>query len=328
MRRLGEQALLAVDEERRADQPGRVEPAAGDGGRAGLERRVAGGRLEADAVRGAAGDHHDGAGARRRAAAVAEHVAALDRVHVEHGRARLQSATITEPQVGADPRAHLEVAVRAAHGVELGVGQVRDQHAGGRQAGGHHVGHQPLDLGQVVARGQRQVEGDALEAHPAPGSPGQQVTGSAQVAGGEAVPEHGGTPLQHHPGPVLPGEQGLEVLEPPDGVDHPGVVDHLLLEGAPRREHEQRPVVAGSGGRDLGVRPHRERVHVEPRRPAGQPGHAEAVPVALGDRHQARVGGVEGAQVLAPAVAVDVEGQPHRVTACSCRGRTRGRAAG
>ena len=67
--------------------PAASRPPRGDPGGPVLQRRVAGRRLEADAVRRAAGDDQDRAGRGGRAAAVAEDVAALDRVHVEDGRA-------------------------------------------------------------------------------------------------------------------------------------------------------------------------------------------------------------------------------------------------
>ena len=92
VRRLGEQPLLAVDGERRPHEADGVEAAAGEGRGAGPDRGAARGRLEADAVGGAAADHDDVAGLRGAAAAVAEDVAALDRVHVEHGGSRAQRA--------------------------------------------------------------------------------------------------------------------------------------------------------------------------------------------------------------------------------------------
>ena len=83
-----------------ASRPPRARVAA-----ARLERGVADRGLQPDAVGGAAADDEQVAGPRRGAAAVAEDVAALDRVHVEHGRGHPQRAPVAEPQVGADPRA-------------------------------------------------------------------------------------------------------------------------------------------------------------------------------------------------------------------------------
>ena len=83
------------------------------------------------------------------AAAVAEDVAALDRVHVEHGRASPQRVAVAEPQVGADPRPELEVGVRLRAGRPARRGQVaRPRPCGSGQPGRDHVGHQPVDLGR------------------------------------------------------------------------------------------------------------------------------------------------------------------------------------
>ena len=59
VRRLGEQPLLAGHGEGRADEAGRVETALGHPRRAVTQGRPAGGRLQADPVGGAAGDHQD-----------------------------------------------------------------------------------------------------------------------------------------------------------------------------------------------------------------------------------------------------------------------------
>ncbi len=84
-------------------------------------------------------------------------------------------------------------------------------------------------------------------------------------------------------------------------------------ERPPRGEHEQVAVEAGRDLGQLGVGADREGVDAAATSPAfaGQPAEAEAVAVALGDRHQAggRLG--DAAQVAAPAVAVDGQGQAH-----------------
>ena len=67
-----------------AHEPDGVETAAGQGRGAGLEAGVAGRRLEPDAVGGAAADDEQVAGLGGAATAVAEHVAPLDLVDVEH----------------------------------------------------------------------------------------------------------------------------------------------------------------------------------------------------------------------------------------------------
>ena len=66
VRRLEEPPLAAVDRERAERPAGRLQRAGGQRRRPLPPRRRGGGRLEADAVRGAAGDDHDPAGARAR----------------------------------------------------------------------------------------------------------------------------------------------------------------------------------------------------------------------------------------------------------------------
>ena len=134
--RLGEEPLLAVDRERRAHEADGVQAAAGQGRGAGPEGLVAGRRLEADAVGGAAADDDDVAGLGARAAAVAEGVAALDLVDVEDRRGHRQGAAVAEPQVGADAGADGEVGYVVASAVELGLGEVADPDGAGRQPGG------------------------------------------------------------------------------------------------------------------------------------------------------------------------------------------------
>ncbi len=63
--------------------------------------------------------------------------------------------------------------------------------------------------------------------------------------------------------------------------------------------------------RHLGVRPDREGVDAELVGDLGEPGEAEAVAVALGDRDDRRVGVAHLLEVTTPAGLVDVEGQ-HR----------------
>ena len=114
--------------------PDRVQPAAGERGGAGLQRLVAGRRLEADAVGGAAADHDDVAGLGRGAAPVAEDVAALDGVHVEHGRAHRERPPVAEPEVGADAGAHREVGVVVASRASSSCGEVGDPDRAGAAA--------------------------------------------------------------------------------------------------------------------------------------------------------------------------------------------------
>ena len=78
------------------------------------------------------------------------------------------------------------------------VGEVRDVDPPGGQAGRDHVGHQPVDLGQVGALRDRQVDRDALDRDAV-----DQRRRLAQVARGEAVPAHRRQPLEHDPRPAL-----------------------------------------------------------------------------------------------------------------------------
>jgi hypothetical protein len=154
VRGLGEQPELAVDGERGAHEADRIEAAASQGGGAGPHGVVAGRCLEADAVRRTAGDDEDVAGLGSRAAAVAEHVAALDLVDVEHGRGHRERLAIAEPEVGADPRAHVEVGVGGAQRAELARREVADPQGAGGQLGCDHVVDEVHDLGEVGAGGQ------------------------------------------------------------------------------------------------------------------------------------------------------------------------------
>ena len=144
-----------------ASRPPRAKVAARASHRGG-----AGGRLETDAVGGAPADHDDVAGLRGAAAAVAEHLATLDLVDVEHGGGRAQRRPVAEPQAGADARADVEVGVGGVQLVELLVGQVRDPDrrttsvAGSvvRQPGTHDVVDETVHLGEVRSARQREVQ--------------------------------------------------------------------------------------------------------------------------------------------------------------------------
>ena len=92
-------------------------------------------------------------------------------------------------------------------------------------------------------------------------------------------------------------------------------------ERAPRRQDEEVPVESGRDLSELVVRADGEQVERgtgvggvagEPLRAPGQSTDGEAVAVALGDRHDARVGPHRREQVRAPALAVDRQGQAHR----------------
>ena len=171
VRRLGEEPLLAVDPERRAGaarpRPGRRGPRSR---RATCSPASPMRRLEADAVRGAAADDEQVAVAGRCAAAVAEPVAALDLVHVEHGRGDAQRLAVAEPQVGADPRAGPSRSAYDVRSVSSSAA-VRwlTQTVVGRAARRRRrrsAAARPRRGGR--AGGQRQVQRDALEPPAAP----------------------------------------------------------------------------------------------------------------------------------------------------------------
>ncbi len=144
--------------------------------------------------------------------AVAEQVAALDRVHVEDRGGHPQRLAVAEPQAGADPRPDREVGVRRLQLLELGGGEVADPDRGGRQSGGDHVVEQPVHLGEVGALREREVQRDALE--PGPGVRAHQLGRRPELAGGHAVAQHAGQPLEDEPGVGLAPEQVRHVLDP------------------------------------------------------------------------------------------------------------------
>ena len=129
--------------------------------------------------------------------------------------------------------------------------------------------------------------------------------------------QHAGRALEHEPGVGLAGEQVGEVVEPADGVDHPAASAGSTSSAAPNGRHgvstSRLPSyrVATSGSSSY-VPTARVSTPSQPAGLAGQPAEREAVAVALRDRDQARGGVGDRAQVAAPAVAVDGEGETHR----------------
>ena len=231
---------------------------------------------------------------RGRAAAVAEHVAALDLVDVEHGRGHREGAAVAEPErrcrsAGARRSRRSDDAQRG----ELGGGQVADPEGARRQPGRDDVVDQVDDLGEVGAGGQRQVEGDALEARPPRveqlwrrrGAPRavmpwrrMQVSRSSTIAGraGSRVEQdHEVARAGSRCGSTRPG--GRSPAGTPAGR-------------TPRRQHQQVAVEALGDLGQLVVGADREGVDAEPLGLAGQAAEAEAVAVALRDRHQPGVG--------------------------------------
>ena len=141
-------------------KPDRVEAAARHGRGAAWTSASPVGRLEADAVRGAAADDQEVPVLGGGAAAVAEHVAALDLVHVEHGGGDRERAAVAEPQLGADARADVEVGVRRAQRGQLVVGQVADPDrcVGGRAPARDHVVSSRSTSARCEPLRQRQVQ--------------------------------------------------------------------------------------------------------------------------------------------------------------------------
>ena len=86
-------------------------------------------------------------------------------------------------------------------------------------------------------------------------------------------------------------------------------------ERPPRRHHQQVSGEPAGHLGQLGVRADGQGVAAEPGGLAGQPTEPEAVPVALRDRHEPGLGLGDRAQVRAPAVPVDREGEAHRARA-------------
>lgn len=191
-------------------------------------------------------------------------------------------------------------------------GQVADPDRAGVEFGGDDVVHQPLHLGQVRSLLQWQMQCDALEAVP----PGllEDPSRCPQGARVHAVAQHRGGAFEYEARSRLGVEQVGDVDDTADRVNQSGI--GLLIfrrpERTPRREHQQVLVEARLDGRDLVVRPHGQRVDAEPLGFACEPGQAEAVAVALDDRHQCGFGVGQRAQVRTPAVTVHVQRQAHR----------------
>ena len=253
-------------------------------------------------------------------ASIHRYARALDRMGVEDAGRDPQRGPLTEPERGADPGAEPEVRVLRGQRGEVGGGQVGDPHGRGAlvelaETRGDHVGHQLLGLGEVVAAVQGEVDRDALDPDAV-----RSRDGLAQAARGETVTLHRGQPLEQDAGTAGCLAERGQVGQPTDRVDHPrvvGVLGAAALPRPPRREDDDVAVEPGGDVLDLGVRADREGVAAQaetgqPRRTPGQPADAEAVAVALGDRDQAGVRLGHPAEVVTPALAVDVQHQAHQ----------------
>ena len=122
------------------------------------------------------------------AAAVAEGLAALERVDVEDRRGHRQGAAVAEPQVGADAGAEGEVGVGRASAAELGLGQVASEDGAGSSPAAPRVVDQPGDLAEVRGDVERQVHGHAPQAGQA--ALGHDLAGRGELAAGHAVAAH------------------------------------------------------------------------------------------------------------------------------------------
>jgi len=275
-------------------------------------------------VCGAAGHDHQRAGAGHGAAPVAELLATLDRVRVQHPGRDAERAPVAEPQVGADPGPERELGVarrehREVLDAEVGDPDHRREPVVAAEPGSDDVGHQVLGLGEVVTGVEGEVDRGALDADAVAVVLAQRAHRVAEAACGEAVPLHRGQAFEDDAWPARRGGQRLQVREPADGVDDPRVGGRrgaVLVPRPPRRQHDDVTVEAAGDVVDLGVRAHGERVAAEtelgqPLCPAREPAVAEAVAVALGDRDKTRTFLGHPAEVVAPAVSVDVEHQTH-----------------
>ena len=168
---------------------------------------------------GAAADDQQVAGAGRGAAAVAEDVAALELVDVEHGRGDAQRLAVAEPQAGADPRPDVEVGVRRRSPAQLVVGQVADPDRGASPSPAATTSFiSACDLVEVRARGERQVERHAREPCPRPRASPAAARRSRAVKPCRCMLVSRSSTIA---GVGLPLEQVVEVGEPADGVHHP-----------------------------------------------------------------------------------------------------------
>lgn len=132
------------------------------------------------------------------------------------------------------------------------------------------------------------------------------------VGDSEAVPADGREGLEQHPWPVVTVAQCGEVGQPSHGVHDARTVDHVGEERPPGLEHQDVAVEALLDLGDLGIGADGDGVDAQPLGPAGQAADAEAVAVALGNRHQARVIGHDPAQMAPPAWPVDVQRDRHQ----------------
>lgn len=252
-------------------------------------------------MRRTTGDHHHHAGSGYPPLPVADPVAGRDRVAVQHRRPDGQGPPIAEPQVGADPRPELHPWVVPAQRVDL-----RRTDMGHEPLLGRGLLEPALDLRQVTVA-ERQVQGVPLDPDALSG-----LHGGGHVGGREAVPPDRRERFEQHPWPVVAAADRGEIGQPPDGVQDAWSVDRVGEKRSPGFEHEDVAVEALLDLGNLGVRADGDGVDAQPLGPACQAADAEAVAVALGDRHQTGMVDNDPAQMVAPAGSVDVQGDRHQ----------------
>jgi len=298
VRRLGEEALLAIDRERRADQADDVHAAASDGGSPALQGLVAARSFEPDSVRRTATDDQEVATLRHRASAIAERLAALERVDIEHGCSHLEGGPVPEPQVGAHARADDEVGIGRAEPGQLADREVADEDGACRQAGGDHVVEEALHLAHVRGSVEGKVHRDAYQAGEAPVV--EDPSRLDQLSSRHAVPAHRGQLLEHEARIRLALRQVPDVGDPAHGVDDPvrqGLGDvQSRPQGAPGGEDlyvacepigDVSELEVGADRQHVDGAPRLVGLVVQPGAAASQSADAEAVAVALGDRDDA-----------------------------------------
>ena len=252
------------------------------------------------------------------AAPVAEDVAALDRVGVQHRRGDPKRVAVAQPQVGADPGAEREVGVRRAQPASS---------AGERwltRPCGSEARRRPRRSSAGASRpGGRRASGGAPQPSSARECP-REVSAAALQLAALCRDAASGEPLEHEARVGVASSRLGQVLEPADGVDDPAAQPRAARDerrrGAPGGEDQQ--VAVGSGWRPRPA-PRRCRPRACRRRlpsPAwswSQVGAGRVamekpypLPFATGTRPGWTVGDPQ--QAAPPAVPVDGQRQAHR----------------
>jgi len=269
-------------------------------------------------VGGAAADHDEVSGGRRPVLAVSAALSPRQRLDVEHRSASRDGAAVTQPEPGADPRAEHDVGMAPTEAREVGTVQMAHPDDAGRQAGAAKPVDPVRGLGNRVDTAwavQRQVQRESLQRQPV-----QRRRDRRQLVGADAVPPHRGAALDGDASLSRSRPQRVDVRHGPDGASTRRRV--VVRRGrCDRREdqHVAREVLVHLG--DLSIGADRDRVHAEHGALHRQPRVADAVAVALGDRHQPWQLSQHSLVVVAPPRDVDLDRERHPVTAGRGRGR-------